>query len=149
MMKLGHVHIKVRNLKHSISFYRVLFDLEVTEQVENRFAFLTGSQMHHTLALQALGEDTRDADPESVGLFHIAFEVQDKQGFAQKYQQLKEMDIRPYLIDHRISWAMYFNDPDGNGLEIYVDTRKDENSGGRWLGRDRLLSEQQIVEYLD
>lgn len=148
-MKLGHIHIKVRELETAVRFYTQLFDLQVTEEVGERFAFLTGNDMHHTIALQAKGEKAPAADPASVGLFHVAFEVPDKRAFARKYRQLQSLDIQPYTIDHRISWAMYFNDPAGNGLEIYVDTREDEGSSHEWLGRDRQLSEKQILKALN
>lgn len=42
------------------------------------FAFLTGNKMHHTVALQTRGSEAPDADPAAVGLFHMAFEVDDK-----------------------------------------------------------------------
>lgn len=147
-MKLGHVHIKVRELESSIGFYKRLFDLEITEEIGERFAFLTDNEMHHTIALQAKGERAPDSNPASVGLFHIAFEVPDKTVFANKYRQLIAMGITPFTIDHRISWAMYFNDPDGNGLEIYVDTREEEGNTRQWLGRDQHLHKKQILEHL-
>lgn len=148
-MKLGHVHIKVRKLEPAVDFYTGLFELEVTEEVAGRFAFLTGNEMHHTIALQARGAGAPAPDPSGVGLFHIAFEVADKRAFARKYRQLFDMGIRPYPVDHRISWAIYFNDPDGNGLEIYVDTRQEEDTSTRWSGSDRPLSAEQILEFLD
>lgn len=111
------------------------------------FAFLTGNEMHHTVALQTRGSEAPDADPAAVGLFHMAFEVDDKKKFAQKYLQLTGKGIEPYLVDHRISWAMYFNDPDGNGLEIYTDTRKDDETP-IWEGNDRQLSEEKVLAVL-
>ncbi|MDX1672346.1 MAG: VOC family protein [Balneolaceae bacterium] len=148
-MKLGHAHIKVRDLDRSVEFYTTLFDLEITERVGEKFAFLTGGGMHHELALQAVGEDARTPGPGTVGLFHIAFEVPDKQVFARKYQQLKERGIQPFTIDHLISWALYFDDPDGNGLEIYVDTREQREGKKSWKGMNRALPEKKILAVLE
>lgn len=148
-MKLGHVHLKVRDLEISVSFYRSLFGLEVTEEVGDHFAFMTGNEMHHQLALQARGPSAPAPDPGSVGLFHVAFEVPDKKTFAEKYRQLLDMQIRPYTIDHIISWAMYFNDPDGNGLEIYVDTRDEPEGSPSWKGANRPLEQDDILGFLD
>lgn len=147
-MKLGHVHIKVRNLQRSVDFYTGLFGLELTEQVADRFAFLTGSDMHHTLALQALNEEAPSPDPASVGLFHIAFEVPGKKAFAESYRKLQDEGIEAFTIDHIISWAMYFDDPDGNGLEIYVDTRRHEGGSKSWKGNNRPLTGKQILQHL-
>lgn len=148
-MQLGHIHIKVHTLQPAVEFYQQIFDLALTEQVGDRFAFLTGNSMHHTIALQAKGEQAPSADPGATGLFHTAFEVKDKKAFAEKYRQLRTLGITPFTIDHRISWAMYFNDPAGNGLEIYVDTREQQGNAKEWLGKDRNLHEKQILEALD
>lgn len=145
IMELGHVHIKVRDLNRSVEFYQRLFDLEITELVIDRFAFLTGNEMHHQIALQARGSGASDPDPKAVGLFHVAFEANGKQEFADRYEQLRKMGIKPYSTDHRISWALYFDDPDGNGLEIYVDTRKDQEVTNLWKGMDRPLPEEKIL----
>lgn len=148
-MKLGHAHIKVRDLSRSVDFYTGLFDLEITELVGDKFAFLTGGDLHHELALQAVGEDAESPGPGTVGLFHIAFEVPDKKIFAQKYRQLQELGIQPFSIDHLISWALYFDDPDGNGLEIYLDTRKDKEGKKSWKGMNRALPEEKILAVLE
>src|SRR6056297_3504702 len=54
-MKIGHVHLKVRNLDGAIAFYQRYFDMKVTEQVGSAFAFLSAGGMHHELALQEVG----------------------------------------------------------------------------------------------
>jgi catechol 2,3-dioxygenase len=147
-MKLGHVHIKVQDLDQSIRFYSDLFNLEVTERM-GKFAFLTGNHMHHQLALQAMGENADAPAAGTTGLFHTAFEVEDKHSFAQKYQQLLEMDIRPNPVDHLISWSLYFDDPDGNGLEIYVDIRETDEGKKTWEGRNMPLPEEKILKELE
>ena len=146
-MKLGHVHLKVKELERSVAFYTDMFDLEVTERLGDRFAFLTGNEMHHTLALQALGEGALNAPPKTVGLFHVAFEVPTKETFAESYRELKRQGVEVFTIDHLISWAMYFDDPDGNGLEIYVDTRSEDDGAKSWQGNNRPLREEQILKH--
>lgn len=147
-MKIGHTHLKVRELERSIAFYTRYLGLHVTEIVGN-FAFLTGTHMHHEIALQALGMDAPAPHPYGVGLFHIAFEVPDKRTFAAAYQRLTEDGVFVGPVNHvGISWAMYFNDPDGNGLEIYVDTRAEEGEDGTWRGRNRGLPPATILAEL-
>lgn len=145
-LQLGHVHLKVRNLSRSLSFYKAVFDLTVTEQIGN-FVFMTGNHMHHTIALQALGDDLPPAARTGVGLYHVAFEADDKSSFATKFRLLREMNIPVYPIDHVISWAMYFDDPDGNGLEIYTDTRNEEDGSHEWIGGNRELTIEEILKW--
>ena len=49
---------------------------------------------------------------------------------------LQERSIPVSPVDHGISKALYFDDPDGNGLEVYVDTRA-ENEQDEWDGANR------------
>lgn len=71
----------------------------------------------------------------------------DKKSFAQAYQQLIEAGIAVGPVDHRISWAMYFDDPDGNGLEIYYDTRA-ERGVELWQGINEPLTSEMILANL-
>lgn len=138
-MKLGHVHLKVRELDRSVAFYTTLFGLLVEERLEG-FAFLNDGLVHHSIALQELGPLAPRAHPLSVGLYHVAFEVESDEAFRAFEVRLSEMGIRHQSVDHGISWATYFNDPDGNGLEVYVDRR--HAAGGRavWDGSSTRVS---------
>jgi catechol 2,3-dioxygenase len=53
--KIGHAHLKVRNLQGAIDFYTRFLALRVTEQVEDAYVFLTGGAFHHEIALQNVG----------------------------------------------------------------------------------------------
>ena len=138
-MRIGHVHLKIRDLNRSISFYQNYLGLNVTEQVGDSMAFLSGTSMHHELALQQLGAKAATPGRFDVGLYHVAFEVPDRETFMVIYNKLRDDGISVYPIDHRISWAMYFSDPDGNGIEVYLDTRNDRDGTKLWEGKDRFL----------
>ena len=147
--KLGHTHLKVRDLDRSVAFYTRFFGLEVTEIVAERFAFLTGGDLHHELALQALGPDAPASPPGATGLYHVAFEVPNKTAFARAFHALTDEGIDVALVDHCISWAMYFDDPDGNGLEIYVDTRDEPEAVMIWRGINRPLNAATVLAHLN
>lgn len=143
-MKIGHVHLKIRNLKNSIDFYHRYLDMEIAEQLAESFVFMTAGRMHHELALQEVGNQARSPGPHDVGLYHVAFEVPDKQALITTYQKLTQGGVPVYPTDHRISWALYFSDPDGNGIEVYWDTRGTEHGVDIWDGIDRPLEEHQL-----
>jgi catechol 2,3-dioxygenase len=145
--RIGHAHLKVRNLDRALAFYMRFFDLKIVERVTN-YAFLSGGEFHHEIALQALGDYAPLPSRGSVGLYHVAFEVPDARSFAQAYQALTEAGVPVGAVDHRISWAMYFSDPDGNGLEIYWDTRHLMEGEVVWLGDNRQLSDETIFAVL-
>jgi catechol 2,3-dioxygenase len=135
-MKLSHVHLKVRDLDVAVPFYLRLFELEVTEQVGG-FAFLGDGKTHHVVALQELGEGAPAPAPFGVGLYHVAFEVETEEELRGLLARAEGLGLDPVLVDHGISWAAYFPDPDGNGLEVFLDRRA--VVGSTWEGRTRRL----------
>jgi catechol 2,3-dioxygenase len=128
---IGHVHFNVRDIERSIGFYTDVFDLSVVERYD-RFAFLSWGDHHHDVALQEVGSDAADPGP-GVGLYHAAIEVDSPNALAAVYERLRERDVSVSPVDHGISKALYFEDPDGNGLEAYIDTR-DSFDRTEWNG---------------
>lgn len=129
---VGHVHLKVRDVDRSIDFYRDVLGLTITERHGN-YAFLSFGEHHHDLALQGIGEDAAGPGP-GVGLYHAAFEVESREALRAVAERLDGRGVAVSPVDHGISEALYFDDPDGNGCEVYRDTR--ESDGERWQGRN-------------
>ncbi|MGH2592541.1 MAG: VOC family protein, partial [Anaerolineae bacterium] len=150
--KIGHAHLKVRDLDRAIEFYTRFFSLKLVERVGDHYAFLTGGEFHHetpALAaqvqvspLQNVGPNAPQPHPAGTGLYHVAFEAPDRLSLALAYQKLTEAGIPVAPVDHLISWAIYFDDPDGNGLEIYWDTRDEPGGEKLWRGRNVPLPEE-------
>jgi catechol 2,3-dioxygenase len=130
MTELGHGHQTVRDLDRSVAFYTDVFALTVTERT-GRFAFLSFGERHHDIALQAVGPDA-PGPGDGVGLYHAAIEVESAERLRTVYERLDERDVHVTPVDHGISMALYFDDPDGNGLEAYRDTRDRDDE--RWDG---------------
>jgi len=143
-MRIGHVHLKIRDMEKSIAFYQNYLGMKITENLNNAFVFMSAGEMHHELALQEVGESAALPGRHDVGLYHVAFEVPNKQTLIKTYQKIKQGGIDVYPVDHRISWALYFNDPDGNGVEVYWDTRKLPRGVDKWQGKDRLLTDEML-----
>jgi len=131
--ELGHVHLKVRDVDRAVAFYRDVLGLGVTERVGN-YAFLSYGDRHHDVALQGLGDDARGPS-RGVGLYHAAFEVPNADALSETYRRLRERGVEVSPVDHGISKALYFDDPDGNGLEVYLDTRA-ANDREEWGGEN-------------
>lgn len=144
IMRIGHVHLKIRDMKKSVAFYKNYLDMKITENLNNSFVFMSAGEMHHELALQEVGKSASLPDRYDVGLFHVAFEAPDKKTLIETYQKNKQGGVEVYPVDHRISWALYFNDPDGNGIEIYWDTRDMLHGVESWEGKDRPLAEEML-----
>jgi catechol 2,3-dioxygenase len=130
---IGHVHIKVRDLERAERFYTNLLGFSVTERVAGRYVFLTAGERHHDLALQYVGPDAPGPVARGVGLYHFAIELADRAALIDAARTLRAADVPAHLVNHGISLALYFADPDGNGIELYIDTREQR---ALWQGVD-------------
>ena len=143
MPKIGHVHLKISNLKKSEEFYIRIFELKISEKVEN-YLFLTFGKEHHDLALQEIDNPQYPSD-KMIGLYHFAVELENLKQLAEIYFRLKKFGIKCNPIDHGISKTIYFSDPDGNGIEVYADTRK---LGKKWNGISTFIKEENFKKWL-
>jgi catechol 2,3-dioxygenase len=148
--KIGHAHLKVRDLDRAVAFYTRFLGLREVERVGNHYVFLSGGSMHHEIALQNVGPNAPQPSPYGTGLYHIiVFEVPSPQALAEAYFALEAAGMEVGPVDHLINWAIYFNDPDGNGLEIYCDTRRDPGGAEIWRGRNGARTEHQLRAALE
>ncbi|HEU5438276.1 MAG TPA: VOC family protein [Ktedonobacterales bacterium] len=147
--RIGHAHLKVRDLDRSIAFYTRFLHMREQERVDDAYAFLTGGDLHHEIALQNVGPNAPSPSAHGTGLYHVAFEVPTQRDFAAAYRDLTGANVPVAAVDHLISWAMYFDDPDGNGLEIYWDTRREPGGAALWHGINRPLPPETIRAVLE
>ena len=140
LLGIGHVHLKVSDLKKAEKFYTKLLGFKVNERV-NGYIFLTLGKMHHDLALQEIGHNAKKPTEKTVGLYHFAIEAKNIKELAKLYFKLKKEKIDVSPIDHGISKTLYFSDPDGNGIEVYVDTR---HTRKKWNGLSKIIPEYEF-----
>ncbi|WGH79117.1 VOC family protein [Jannaschia ovalis] len=120
---LGHVHLKVADLDRSIAFYRDVVGLQVTQRYGRGAAFLSGDGYHHHLGLNVW--ESRGAEPGPKGhpgLYHTAFLYPDRAALGAAVKRAKAAGVAlTGAADHGVSEAVYLDDPDGNGVELYRD----------------------------
>ncbi|MBI3027328.1 VOC family protein [Candidatus Woesearchaeota archaeon] len=144
MPKIGHVHLKVSDLRKAEEFYTNVFRLKVAERVAN-YLFLTFGKEHHDLALQE-HRNARHPTEGMTGLYHFAVELKNLKELAKIYFKLKKLKIQFTPIDHGISKTIYLSDPDENGIEVYVDTRKERKN---WHGMSAFIEEEEFQKWLE
>lgn len=125
---VGHVHLKVSDLERAVAFYRDVLGFEVMARGGSKAAFLGFGGYHHHLGLNTWESEGQPRAPKSApGLYHSAFLYPTRTDLARAYARVKEAGIQiTGWADHGVSQAIYFDDPDGNGIEIYWDRPKSD-----------------------
>lgn len=121
---VGHVVVKVRDRERSARFYREVIGLKEVARLGDRMVFFSATgQNHHDLALLEVGPNAAPVSPDGVGLYHVALKIGDslEELRAAKAHLEAHGITKIRLTDHRVSKSIYLNDPDGNGLELFVD----------------------------
>ncbi|MDF1728973.1 MAG: VOC family protein [Sulfitobacter sp.] len=120
---VGHVHLRVSDLDRAIAFYRDILGFELTQKYGDRAAFLGAGGYHHHIGLNTWDSLGGSAPPRGhTGLYHAAFLYPSRQALAQVVQRVLDAGHRlTGMADHGVSEALYLDDPDGNGVELYRD----------------------------
>jgi catechol 2,3-dioxygenase len=126
--RIGHVHLKVSNIQKSLAFYCDLLGFEITTMYGTQAAFISAGGYHHHIGLNTWhSKDAPPASENGVGLFHTAILYPTRKDLAIIFDRLIKAN---YPItgasDHGVSEALYLNDPDRNGVELYWDRPKEE-----------------------
>ena len=125
---IGHVHLKVSDLDRSLEFYCELLGFELMTTYGDEAAFISAGGYHHHIGLNTwFSKNAESAPKNSPGLFHTAILYPSKKDLAEIFQRLQD---NKYPIsgasDHGVSEALYLDDPDGNGVELYWDRPKEQ-----------------------
>jgi catechol 2,3-dioxygenase len=121
--RVGHIHLKVADLNRALGFYRDLLGFEITQRYGQEAVFLASGGYHHHIGLNIwYSKDAPPAPRQSAGLFHTAFLYPTRKDLAAIYRRLLRADYPlSGAADHGVSEALYLDDPDGNGVELYWD----------------------------
>jgi catechol 2,3-dioxygenase len=143
--RIGHVHLKVSDLDKALAFYQEVLGFELMQKYGTQAAFISAGGYHHHIGLNTwYSKDAPPAPVKAPGLFHTAILYPTRKDLAVILQRL--IDAKYSLTgasDHGVSEALYLDDPDGNGVELYWDKPKEQ-----WPV-DASGNLQMVTEHLD
>lgn len=125
---IGHVHLKVADIDRSLKFYHDLLGFDIMQYYGSSAVFISAGGYHHHIGLNTW--HSKDAPPAPVrvaGLYHVAIVYPTLKDLAIIFKRLVAAQYPiTGAADHGVSQAIYLNDPDQNGVELYWDTPKAE-----------------------
>jgi catechol 2,3-dioxygenase len=123
VQSLGHIVLKVRDLGRSTDFYTRVLGLKEVARRDGQMVFFSIEDNHHDVALVQMAPDAPAAPADATGLAHVAFKIGndlDTLRAAKDWLESNDVEI-DRIHDHVVSQSIYFHDPDGNQLEVFVD----------------------------
>ena len=140
IQSLGHVVLKVRDRDRAEAFYEGVLGLRVAARDKDFAMTFYTLGNHHDLAIVALGEDAGSPGEGDVGLAHVAFKIGDgMDALLEAKADLEAAGVAVVPIDHGVTRSLYFHDPDGNQLEVYVDVSDDWRRDPELVAQSRPL----------
>lgn len=119
---LGHVVLRVRDLDRAKSFYHGLLGLPISARSDDWSMIFFSLGQHHDFAVTAVGEAALPPETSQVGLDHIAFKLAGHlDALRDAKAHLESNGVKVLSMDHVVTKSIYFQDPDGNLVELYVD----------------------------
>ncbi|MFE1598525.1 VOC family protein [Methylobacterium sp. ID0610] len=121
--RIGHVHLKVADLDRALAFYGGVLGFALMQRYGTQAAFVSAGGYHHHIGLNTWeSQGGRRPPPGTTGLYHVAILYPTREALADALARLDAAGIPlTGASDHGVSQALYLDDPDGNGLELYWD----------------------------
>ena len=126
--RIGHIHLKVADIERALKFYRDLLGFEVQQYYGDSAVFISAGGYHHHIGLNTWHSKNAEPAPiNAAGLYHTAILFPTRKDLAIALKRLIDANYPlTGASDHGVSEAIYLNDPDKNGVELYWDKPKDQ-----------------------
>ncbi len=151
---IGHVHLKVSDLDKALGFYHGLLGFTIMQRYGTQAVFLSAGGYHHHIGLNTWHSKGQEPAPvKAPGLYHTAILYPTRKDLAAIFSRLLQAGY-PFTgyADHGVSEALYLDDPDGNGVELYWDKPHEQwpfDAQGNLVMYTRQLDVQSLLAELD
>ena len=123
MMKINKVVLKVKDMNKMTDFYKKILGMKVRKQEKELIELGTDRD---TLLILKTNKEINYRKPETANLYHIAYLLPERTDLAVFLRHIIDIGFDGLgAADHLVSEAIYLNDPENNGIEIYTDRNKE------------------------
>jgi catechol 2,3-dioxygenase-like lactoylglutathione lyase family enzyme len=125
--KFGHFVIKTARFKVMVEWYKAVLQARVVQEGPN-MCFLTYDSENHRLAIVNVPH-LSDRPADVCGVDHVSYTYRNIGDLLSVYVQLKALGIVPrWSINHRVTTSFYYQDPDGNRVELQIENFPNEET---------------------
>jgi catechol 2,3-dioxygenase len=123
---IGRVKLQVSDLQRSLEYYEMVLGFCVLERSEDRVTL--GAQKGDASLIELQERKGIRAVPRRglLGLYHFAILLPDRASLGRLLRHLAELGLHAGMSDHFVSEAIYLQDPDNLGIEVYADRPRSE-----------------------
>ena len=158
---LHHYGLTTANLKTMSEWYATVLGMSIVFETSSPLgknapitasaAWVTNDDANHRIGLIAIPQLTKDPRRGShVRLQHIAYEYNSLEQLLDTYVRLKELGITPLLsADHGATTSMYYADPDGHSVELFVDNFGDWEKSGNFMRTSPEFASKPMGQFVD
>jgi catechol-2,3-dioxygenase len=131
---LHHVTLKTTRLQAMIDWYTLVVGIHVNFQ-DAVGAWTSNDRANHRVAFLAIPGLIDDPEKRRrTGMHHMAFEYDSFDALMADYGRIKAAGVTPaFCLDHGLTTSLYYNDPDGNVVEMQVDNFGDWERSSEWM----------------
>jgi len=131
---LHHINLKTSRLQEMIGWYGTVVGMKSNYTFPGG-AWLTNDEANHRIALLVSPQLSDDPDKLTHnGFHHSAFEFPTMGNLLDTYSRLKKLGIEPHAsLDHGLTTSFYYEDPDGNSVELQADNFGSWQESSEWM----------------
>jgi catechol 2,3-dioxygenase len=133
--RLGRVWLQIADLERSVTWYQSVLGLTVLSRTAETASLAAQGETHPLIELTQKKGVRAVPRRGLLGLYHYALLLPDRASLGRFIAHLGHLGVRAGMSDHFVSEAVYIDDPDGLGIEVYADRPRD-----RWAHQDRQLT---------
>ncbi|WP_433566757.1 VOC family protein [Nocardia sp. CA-151230] len=144
--KLAHVVLRTGQVKEMTDWYVQVLEGRVAF-ANDMLAFMTYDDEHHRVAFIGTGASERPGDMHT-GLHHVAFTYASLEDLIGTYQRLKSVAVEPFwCVNHGPTMSMYYQDPDGNQIELQIDSFETDSETQAFFESDAFITNPIGVDF--